>query len=70
MVSQKEEIERSGIDIKELEQRANANEKQLSLSSSAFAETFDKTTSKTWQDVKAGLTEGQAAMEIIRIKRG
>jgi CHAT domain-containing protein len=65
----KEEIERSGIDIKELEQRANTNEKQLSLSSSAFAETFDKTASQTWQDVKAGLTEGQAAMEIIRIKK-
>ncbi|MEQ8469546.1 MAG: CHAT domain-containing tetratricopeptide repeat protein [Marinoscillum sp.] len=64
----KEELERSEVSISELEADANAKEKELSLQSNTFASAFDHE-APTWEQVQSNLTSGQAAMEVIRIKK-
>ncbi|WP_421873832.1 tetratricopeptide repeat protein [Marinoscillum sp.] len=64
----KEELESSHIDIAQLETEANNQEKELSLKSSAFAGAFDND-QPTWNQVQEKLNEGEAAIEIIRIKK-
>ena len=61
-------MERGQVDIKQLESKANDVEKSLSLQSSFFKEGIDQKTI-TWLDVKNSLSVGEAAIEIIRIKK-
>lgn len=63
-----EELEKNGIDIRELETTSNTFEKQLSERSNAFAGEFDKE-EVTWSNVKSKLNENEAAVEIVRIKK-
>lgn len=55
------------IRLDSLEQDANELEKELSEKSEQFAEEFDRKP-VTWQDVKSTLHDGEAAIEIIRIR--
>lgn len=64
----KEELERSDLNISDLESDANTSEKELSLKSEIFADAFD-TRPPTWQRVQAKLATGEVAMEVIRIKK-
>ena len=64
----KEEIEQNNIDIGAMQTEANDLEKELSLKSTAFEQEFEKDVI-TWEDVKAKLTDRDAALEIIRIKK-
>ena len=60
--------ERGQQDIKQLESKANDLEKTLSLQSSFFKEGIDQETI-TWTEVKNSLSAGEAAVEILRIKK-
>ncbi|MEK6782014.1 MAG: tetratricopeptide repeat protein [Bacteroidota bacterium] len=60
--------ERDQMDIKQLENRANDLEKSLSLQSSFFKEGMDEELI-TWSEVKKSLSTGEAAVEILRIKK-
>ena len=60
--------ERGLQDINQLESRANDLEKTLSLQSSFFKEGIDQET-VTWTEVKNSLSTGEAAIEILRIKK-
>jgi len=64
----KEEIEQNNIDIAQMQADANELEKQLSLKSVGFASEFEKE-AITWEDVQNKLSENEAAIEIIRIKK-
>lgn len=64
----KEDILKEEIDIVALAAQANDLEKQLSTGSSLFASEFDKQ-SYTWLDVRSTLSENEAAIEIVRIKK-
>ncbi len=64
----KEELERSGLNIQQLESEANDLEKQLSLKSTAFAGEFEKQ-EINWQDVKSKLGPNETALEMIRVKK-
>jgi len=64
----KEELDRSELDITDMENQSNELEKQLSLKSTAFAGEFEKK-AITWQDVQAQLGANETALELIRIKK-
>ncbi len=56
------------IDLVQLENHTNDLEKLLTEKSDAFKSQFEKD-EISWRDVKATLKEGEAAVEIVRIKR-
>lgn len=64
----REQLTREGIDIHQLEDKANTMEKELSSSSALFADQFDQR-KNTWKDVQMSLSDRQAAFEIIRLER-
>ncbi len=60
--------ERAQLDVRQLEDRANDLEKTLSLKSSFFKEGMDQEVIN-WLEVKNSLSSGEAAVEILRIKK-
>jgi len=58
------EIENRKIDIEELNTKANFLEKELTKNSVAFSD-FEKLQKINWESVKAGLNEGEAAVEFL-----
>lgn len=60
-------LEERNLQIDSLSTVSNTLEKELSLQSSVFAQTFTNR-DLTWQDVKAKLKPGEAAVEIIRFR--
>lgn len=63
-----EERQRSGVDLAQVESHANDLEKKLSEQSDAFRSQREKE-KIYWKDVRAALAEGEAAVEILRIRR-
>lgn len=63
-----EERRRSGVDLAQAESHANDLEKKLSEQSDAFRSQREKE-KISWKDVRASLADGEAAVEILRIRR-
>jgi CHAT domain-containing protein/tetratricopeptide (TPR) repeat protein len=63
-----EERKQQKIDLAGLEQETNQIEKKLSEKSALFSSTFEKE-EYTWKDVHQALKPGEAAVEILRIKK-
>ncbi|QSE98898.1 tetratricopeptide repeat protein [Fulvivirga lutea] len=63
-----EELREQQINISDLSNEINSLEKSLSQRSELFAEDVDQKAFK-WQDIRDVLNEGQAALEIIRVKK-
>jgi CHAT domain-containing protein len=63
-----EERQRSGVDLAQAESHANDLEKKLSEQSDAFRSQREKE-KIYWKDVRAALADGEAAVEILRIRR-
>lgn len=63
-----EERQRSGVDLAQAESHANDLEKKLSEQSDAFRSQREKE-KIYWKDVRTALAEGEAAVEILRIRR-
>ncbi len=63
-----EELQKEQIDIQELEQRANEIEKALSARSTLFSQSMDQQ-QPSWESVQQALGEGEAAIEIVRIRQ-
>ncbi len=63
-----EELSTNQINIKSLQAKVNDTEKELSRLSESFASEYEKKVVK-WQDVNAALEPGEAAIEILRIKK-
>jgi len=60
------EITNLGINLQSLEQEVNDLEKQLSVSSEAFAEENQEV---SWKEIQANLGEGEAAIELVRFRK-
>lgn len=63
-----EERARSGVSLAQLESHANDLEKKLSEKSDAFRSQMEKE-KITWKDVRDALAEGEAAVEVLRVRR-
>jgi len=63
-----EERTLSRLDMNALETKANDLEKKLSTQSDAFRSQFERET-VGWKEVKNSLQEGEAAVEILRVRR-
>lgn len=63
-----EERQKAVINLSALENRSNDLEKLLSQKSDGFRSQFDKDEVK-WREVQKSLKEGEAAVEILRIKK-
>lgn len=63
-----EELKTAKINLAEMEAKANEVEKNLSLKSASFAAEFERKAVQ-WEDVKGVLAPGEAAVEVIRIKK-
>jgi len=61
------EAQKKGINIKELENKANQLERELSSQSVGFAEVYNPSI-PTWEEIRDGLQTGEAALELVRIK--
>jgi len=64
----REEREKLGVNMAQLEEHANELEKQLSASSDAFRLSMEKE-KISWKDVRNALDEGEVAIEILRIRK-
>lgn len=64
----REEREKLGVNVSQLEERANELEKQLSANSDAFRLSMEKE-KIGWKEVRNSLGEGEVAMEILRIRK-
>ncbi|MDZ4715384.1 MAG: tetratricopeptide repeat protein [Cytophagales bacterium] len=62
------EREQYRVDLSDMEGTANDLEKKLSAKSGAFRSQYDQET-VTWKEVQRALREGEAAVEIIRIRK-
>ncbi len=60
--------EKLNIDIRQMEIRANALEKELSERSELFAKMYDKR-DVSWRDVKDRLDDNEVAIEMIRVRK-
>lgn len=63
-----EERKRAAMDLPGLENRSNDLEKLLSQKSAGFRSQFDKGETR-WKDVQKSLHQGEAAVEILRIRK-
>lgn len=66
--SSQDERSKFNVDLPSLELKANDLEKKLSSKSDAFRSQFEKE-SVTWKNVQDALLDGEAAVEILRIKK-
>ena len=64
----RDELAKQGIDIDQVQRQANDIEKELSESSEEFAGGLDKSAT-SWKEIQAALSPGEAALEIIRIRK-
>ncbi len=64
----KSKLQAEGINLQQVEAMVNNREKELSAQSAEFAQVFNQQ-QITWQQVKDQLQPGQAAIELVRIKR-
>ncbi len=63
-----EERSKAGLNMSQLESRANDLEKQLSAESDAFRSQFEKD-HVSWKDVRSSLADNEVAVEVLRIRR-
>ncbi len=64
----KDDRDKLGLNLAQLEDRANELEKQLSAKSDAFRSHVEKEKIR-WTDVRNSLDDGEAAIEILRIRK-
>jgi CHAT domain-containing protein len=64
----REEREHLRVDLRQLESHSNDLEKKISERSELFSAQVGKKTT-TWADVRAGLKDGETAIEIIRVRK-
>jgi len=64
----KEALEKRGVNLAQVQAQINGLEKELSQEVSSFAGAIKPIAGNTWQEVRASLNKGEAAIEMIRFR--